>query len=75
VPVVPQSPLLPAVTVGTGPAACLYSVDAAFMSCQLHERGIHAVRPGAGEVSVAEVSFRSAPQPTARRERTTINLS
>jgi hypothetical protein len=50
------------VTAGTGPALSLYDVNAAFMSFQPHESGIHAVWPGAGEVSVTEVRFRCAPQ-------------
>jgi hypothetical protein len=52
-----------------------YDMNAAFMSFQQHERGIHAVWPGAGEVSVTKVRFRRVPRPTARREQTTINLS
>jgi hypothetical protein len=49
-------------------------MNAAFMSFQRHEGGIHAVRSGAGEASVTEVRFRRAPWPAARREWTTINL-
>ena len=37
-----------------------YDMDAAFMSFQPHESGIHAVQPGAGEASVMEVRFRCA---------------
>jgi hypothetical protein len=33
-------------------------VNAAFMSFEQHESGIHAVRSGAGEASVTEVRFR-----------------
>jgi len=33
-------------------------MNAAFMSSQPHESGIHAVWPGAGKASVTEVSFR-----------------
>jgi hypothetical protein len=33
-------------------------MNAAFMSFQPHESGIHAVWPGAGEGSVTEVRFR-----------------
>jgi hypothetical protein len=50
-------------------------MDAAFMSFQPRESGIHAVWSGAGEASVTEVRFQYAPQPVARRERTTINSS
>jgi hypothetical protein len=53
----------------------LDDVDAAFMSFQPHESGIHAVWSGAGEGSVTGVGFRGAPRAAARRERTTINLS
>jgi hypothetical protein len=45
---------------GTGdpkPIAGSYDVDAAFMSFQLHDGGIHAVRAGAGGAGVMEVSF------------------
>jgi hypothetical protein len=48
-------------------------VNAAFMSFQPHESGIHAVWPGAGEASVTEVRFRCTPRPAARPERTKIN--
>jgi hypothetical protein len=37
-------------------------VNAAFMSFQPHESGIHAVRSVAGEASVTEVRFWRAPQ-------------
>jgi hypothetical protein len=49
-------------------------MNAAFMSSQPRESGIHAVWTDAGEASVTEVRFRRAPQPTARPERTKINL-
>jgi hypothetical protein len=49
-------------------------VNAAFMSFQPHDSGIHAVWFGAGEASVTEVRFRCAPQARGERERTTINL-
>jgi hypothetical protein len=64
-------------------------VNAAFMSFQPHESGIHAVWPGADEDSVTKVRFRCTPRPAARgrrraaggealpaarRERTRINL-
>jgi hypothetical protein len=48
VPVLPESLLRPPVTADTGPACSSYDVNAAFRSFQLHERGIHAVWPGAG---------------------------
>jgi hypothetical protein len=35
-------------------------VDAAIMHMERHERGIHAVRPGAGGVGGADVCFRCA---------------
>ena len=35
------------------------------MSPELHERGIHAVRPGAGVTSVTEVGFRRTPRMAA----------
>ena len=43
VPVVPQSLLCPPVTPDPGPALSSYDVNAAFMSFQPHESGIHAV--------------------------------
>jgi hypothetical protein len=36
-------------------------MDAAFMSFQPHESGIHAVWPGAGEASVTKVRFKGTP--------------
>jgi hypothetical protein len=63
---VPQTLLRTPVTADTGPALPSYDLNAAFMSCQEHESGIHAVWSGAGEASVTEVRFRCAP-------RTTIN--
>jgi hypothetical protein len=50
-------------------------MNAALMSFQAHESGIHAVWSGAGEVSVTEVRFRCTPRAVARRGRTRINLS
>jgi hypothetical protein len=50
-------------------------MNAAFMSFQAHESGIHAVWPGAGGASVTKVCFRRVPRPVARRERTKINSS
>jgi hypothetical protein len=61
VPVVPQSLSCTAVTAGTGPAICSYDMNAAFMSSQPHESGIHAVRRGAGEGSVTDVRFHGPP--------------
>jgi hypothetical protein len=75
VPVVPQSLSFTPVTAGTGPALHGYGMNAAFMSFQPHESGIHAVWPGAGEARGAEVRFRCAPRPAAGCERTKINLS
>jgi hypothetical protein len=48
-------------------------MDAAFMSSQPHESGIHAVWPGAGGASVTKVRFRCPLRLVARRERATIN--
>jgi len=48
-------------------------MNAAIMSFQPHESGIHAVWRGAGEGCVTKVRFRCVPRPVARRERTTIN--
>jgi hypothetical protein len=73
--VVPQSLLCPPVTAGTSPVPYSYDLDAAFMSFQPHERGIHAVWSGADEASVTKVRFRCEPRPVARRERITINLN
>jgi hypothetical protein len=50
-------------------------MNAAFMSFQPRESGIHAIWSGAGEASVTEVRFRCALRPVARRERTTIKSS
>jgi hypothetical protein len=50
-------------------------MNAAFMSFQPREGGIHAVWSGAGEGSVTEVRLGCAQRPAARRERTTINPS
>jgi hypothetical protein len=46
VPVVPQSLLRTSVTADPGPAVPSYDVNAAFMSFQPHESGLHAVWPG-----------------------------
>jgi hypothetical protein len=48
-------------------------MNAAFMSFQRHEGGIHAVWPGAGEASVTGIRFQCAPRLMARRERIKIN--
>jgi hypothetical protein len=56
--VVPQSLSCTPVTAGTGPLIPSYDMDAAFMSFQPHESGIHAVWPGAGEASVTEVRLK-----------------
>jgi hypothetical protein len=41
-------------------------MNAALMLSQLHERGIHTLRSGAGGASVTEARFRRAPRPVAR---------
>jgi hypothetical protein len=58
--VVPQSLLYAPVTADPGPALSSYDLNAAFMSFQPHESGIHAVWPGAGEARGTEVRFRRA---------------
>jgi hypothetical protein len=75
VPVVPQSLSCAPVTAGTAPAISSYDLNAAFMSFEPHESGIHAVWSGAGGASVTEARFRCALRLVARRERTTIDLS
>jgi hypothetical protein len=50
-------------------------MDVPAMSLELHERGIHAVRSGAGEAGVTEVRFRCALRPMATRGRTKIKIS
>jgi hypothetical protein len=74
VPVLPQSLSFTPVTADTGPLPSSYDMNAAFMSFQPHESGIHAVWSGAGEASVTKVRFRCAQRPVARRGRTTTNL-
>ena len=59
-PVVPQSLSRAPVTADPGPAVPSYGMNAAFMSSQPRESGIHAVWSGAGEVSVTKVRFRRA---------------
>jgi hypothetical protein len=55
-----------AVTPDTESASSSYDVDAALMHIELHERGIHALRPRADEASVADVRFQ--PYAAARGE-------
>jgi hypothetical protein len=52
-------------------------VDAAFMSFQPHESGIHAVWPGAGEAGVTEVRFpvHAAAGGEAQADQDQLNLS
>ena len=52
-------------------------MNAAFMSFQPRESGIHAVRSGAGEASVTEVRFWCAPQAggEARTDHDQLKLS
>ena len=75
--VVPVVPVVPLVCSRDRRSPAWHSlhttVNAAFMSFQPHESGIHAVWSGAGEADVTEVRFRCTPQPVARRERTKIN--
>jgi len=52
-----------AVAAGTGPAWASYDVDAATMHLERHERGIHALHPGAAEAGVTEVRFQFLPPP------------
>ena len=47
------------VTPDTGSAARSYDMNAPFMSLELHERGIHVVRPGAGGAGAAGVRSRA----------------
>jgi hypothetical protein len=54
-------------------AAFSYDMNAAFMSFQPHESGIHAVWSGAGEARGTEVGFGCAPRAVARRERTPVS--
>jgi hypothetical protein len=63
------------VTADTGPRTLFNGMDAAFMSFQPRESGIHALRSVADEASVTKARFRCTPGLTARRVRTTINLS
>ena len=58
VPVVPQSLPHTSVTADPGPAVPSYDLNAAFMSFQPHESGVHAVWPGAGEADVTKVRSR-----------------
>jgi hypothetical protein len=58
VPVVPQSLSRTPVTADPGPALSSCIMNAAFMSSQPHESGIHAVWSGAGEASATKTNFR-----------------
>ena len=60
--VMPQGLYRTAVAAGTGPGWASYDVDAAFMHVGRHERGIHALCPGAAEAGVTDVRF---PAPVA----------
>jgi hypothetical protein len=79
VPVVPRSLLCLPVTAGPGPAIPSYDLNAAFMSSQPHESGIHAVWSGAGEANVTEVRFRwgaaAGGETRAHQERIKISPS
>ena len=77
VPVVPQSLSCPPVTPDSGPALSFNDMNAAFMSFQPHESGIHAVWSGAGEASVTEVRFRwgTAAGGAARAHQERIKIS
>jgi hypothetical protein len=50
-------------------------MDAAFMSLELHDGGIHVVWPGAGGAGAAGVRFRRVPWPAAGAGRLNINPS
>jgi hypothetical protein len=50
-------------------------MDAAFMSFQLHDSGIHAVWPGCWRGQRDGCLFPVGATAVARRERTTINVS
>src|SRR5207249_3575818 len=50
------------VAAGTGPAWASDDVDAAFMHLERHERGIHALWPGADVAGVTDVCFRCTPR-------------
>jgi hypothetical protein len=65
------------VTADPGPAPSSYDVNAAFMSFEQHESGIHAVWPDAGEGSVTKVRFRCAPLTggAARADQEPIKIS
>jgi hypothetical protein len=47
-------------------------MDAAFMSLELHDGGIHVVWPGAGEAGVTGVRFGRVPWPAAGARPTKI---
>src|SRR5215469_848430 len=50
-------------------------MDATSTSLERRERGIHALRSGAGGARVTKARFLLALRPVAGRERTTINFS
>jgi hypothetical protein len=50
-------------------------MNAAFMSLELHDGGIHVVWPGAGGAGAAGVWLRRVPWPTAGPGWTKINPS
>jgi hypothetical protein len=38
------------------------------MHLERHDRGVHALQPGAGAAGVTDVRFRCAPRPATRRD-------
>jgi hypothetical protein len=72
--VMPQGLYRAAVAAGTESAWASYDVDAATMHLERHERGIHALCPGAAGAGVTKVRFRFPASAGARHERTKINL-
>ncbi len=60
---------------GTGPAGASYDMNAAFMSLELHDGGIHVVWPGAGGADVTGVVSARAGRPVAGAGRIKINPS
>jgi hypothetical protein len=63
-----------AVTADTEAASASADVDAATMHLEQHERGIHALRLGAGGAGGVDVCSGCVPWPTVRREPAVINL-